>query len=226
VSAGRIDVYLERGAKRVFAAALQWPGWCRGDRDEASALQSLLDYGPRYAEVLAPTALKLHLPADIGGLMVVERLEGDATTDFGAPSVAPAYDSQPLDGAELRRLETLLKGCWQAFDRAAQGAVGKMLRKGPRGGGRDLDKLVAHVLDVDAAYLRQLGWKVGQSGATPEERAAQLRQATLEALAAAARGEIPARGPRGGERWTARYFVRRAAWHLLDHAWELEDRSA
>ena len=28
------DVYLELGTKRVFACALEWPGWCRGGRDE------------------------------------------------------------------------------------------------------------------------------------------------------------------------------------------------
>jgi hypothetical protein len=44
------------------------------------------------------------------------------------------------------------------------------------------------------------------------------------ALAAGARGELPERGPRGGARWTPRSFVRRVAWHVLDHAWEIEDR--
>jgi hypothetical protein len=46
----------------------------------------------------------------------------------------------------------------------------------------------------------------------------------LDALEASARGEIPARGPRGGRRWSPRYFVRRATWHILDHVWEIEDR--
>ncbi len=46
----------------------------------------------------------------------------------------------------------------------------------------------------------------------------------LAGLGAGARGEIPERGSRGGTLWTPRYFVRRVAWHTLDHAWELEDR--
>jgi hypothetical protein len=46
----------------------------------------------------------------------------------------------------------------------------------------------------------------------------------LDGLTAAAQGKIPAQGPRGGKRWSPRYFVRRVAWHVLDHAWELEDR--
>jgi hypothetical protein len=51
-----------------------------------------------------------------------------------------------------------------------------------------------------------------------------VREAALLALAAAARDELPKHGPRGGVIWTPRYFVRRAAWHMLDHTWELEDR--
>ena len=57
-----------------------------------------------------------------------------------------------------------------------------------------------------------------------DEELDRTRQAVLDALAAAAHGEVPARGPRGGVIWTPRYFVRRVAWHVLDHAWEIEDR--
>jgi hypothetical protein len=28
-----------------------------------------------------------------------------------------------------------------------------------------------------------------------------------------------------GTTWPLRYLIRRAAWHVLDHAWELEDKS-
>jgi len=78
---------------------------------------------------------------------------------------------------------------------------------------------------ADGAYLARLARKFN-SGAelSAAEALAQTRQALLDALAAAARGEVPARGPRGGKYWTARYFVRRVAWHVLDHAWEIEDR--
>ncbi|MBX7251781.1 MAG: hypothetical protein K1X50_07340, partial [Candidatus Promineofilum sp.] len=46
-----MDIYLEEGAKRMFAGALEWPGWCRAGRDEAAARRALLDYAPRYAAV-------------------------------------------------------------------------------------------------------------------------------------------------------------------------------
>src|SRR5512134_1631011 len=88
----KINVYLEVGQKRTFAGALDYPGWCRSGRDEASALQALLDYGPRYARVLRPAGLDFHSPADVSEFVVVERVEGNATTDFGAPDLAMAND--------------------------------------------------------------------------------------------------------------------------------------
>ncbi len=221
----QIDVYLEIGKKRTFAGAIDWPGWCRSGRDPASALQALLDNGPRYARALRSAKVGFTPPADVAAFRVVERLKGDATTDFGAPGIAPSSDKRPVDDAELKRLETLLQACWRAFDAAAKKAVGKELVKGPRGGGRELDKMIEHVLDADASYLSQVGgkFKLNQT-ADPRKQLAAVRHAMLGALAASARGEVPARGPRGGVRWTARYFVRRAAWHALDHAWEIEDR--
>ncbi|HXF61082.1 MAG TPA: hypothetical protein VNK95_05665 [Caldilineaceae bacterium] len=189
-------------------------------------MQALLDYGPRYARVLSSTGLAFQAPTELSALAVVERLQGDSTTDFGAPSVAPTADAQPLTEDELQRLQTVLAACWQALDAAAEAARGKALRKGPRGGGRELDKILHHVLEAEAGYLSALGWKLQQdTQADLSQQAERTHQAVLDALAAAARGEIPPRGPRGGLRWTPRYFVRRAAWHVLDHAWEIEDRA-
>jgi hypothetical protein len=31
--------------------------------------------------------------------------------------------------------------------------------------------------------------------------------------------------PLADRKWTQRYAARRIAWHALDHAWEMEDRS-
>jgi hypothetical protein len=46
-----IPVYLEAGAKKVFACSIDFPGWCRSGKDEEAALEALADYAPRYAEV-------------------------------------------------------------------------------------------------------------------------------------------------------------------------------
>lgn len=224
-SADTIEVYLEVGKKRTFAGAIDWPGWCRSGRDEEAALQALVDYGPRYARIVAPARLSFQTPADASALAVVERLEGDTTTDFGAPSIAPASDARPVDEGDLKRFEKLLKAYWKAFDAAVSAATGKALRKGPRGGGRELEAIVGHVLGADVGYLASLGWKHKQREAEdPSEELSRARQAVLESLAAGMRGELPTRGPRGGVMWTPRYFVRRSAWHVLDHIWEIEDR--
>jgi hypothetical protein len=220
-----IDVYLEIGQKRVFAGAMAWPGWCRSGRDEASALQALFDSGPRYAHVLHAVKTPFHLPGDVSAFAVVERLVGTTTTDFGAPDRAPSSDIRPVDPAEREHLQILLTAYWQAFDTVVRDTSGKALQKGPRGGGRDLEGIIQHVLGAERSYLAALGWKH-----RPREAADlwverdHLHDAVLTALAAAAQGEIPAHGPRGGVRWTPRYFVRRAGWHVLDHVWEIEDR--
>lgn len=213
------NMYFEAGSRRTFAGALDWPGWCRMGRDEEAALQALFEYGPRYAQVLRRTRLGFRAPDKLSDFRIVERLKGNATTDFGAPDMAPAGDEGPLDESELRRLQSILKACWRAFDAAVEKAEGKELRTGPRGGGRKLEGIVEHVLGAEKGYLSSLGGKVSQS-----ESLEGTRHVILKTLETSARGEIAEYGPRGGKRWSPRYFVRRGAWHVLDHVWEIEDR--
>ena len=222
----KIDVYLEAGEKKTFAGAVGWPGWCRSGRGEDAALQALFDYGPRYESALRLEGINFEAPSGLSALRVTERVEGTRTTDYGAPDIAPTADARPVGAAELNRFQAILKACWRAFDVAVAGADGQELTRGPRGGGRDLEGIVRHVLGADAAYLRKLGWKfkVEEQGNSQEELR-RTRQAILEAIVASTQGEIPATGPRGGRRWTLRYFVRRVSWHVLDHAWEIEDRA-
>ena len=222
----KIGVYLEVGKKRTIAGALDWPGWCRIGNDEASALQALVDYAPRYARALRASRLEFSAPKSVAELAVVERLHGNATTDYGVPDQAPSADTEPMSEVELRRLQTLLKACWRTLDAAARSAGSKELRKGPRGGGRDTHDIVRHVLDAEGGYLSRLARKVPDSAKDDSAgRQALTRKAVLDGLAAAAHGEVPAQGPRGGKIWSARYFARRVAWHILDHAWEIEDRT-
>src|SRR5512134_1582369 len=99
----QITVYLEIGKKRVFAGAIDWPGWCRSGRDEASALQALFEAGPRYARVLRSARLGFQAGTDVSAFAIVERIKGNATTDFGAPDAVPFADTKPMDEAELKR---------------------------------------------------------------------------------------------------------------------------
>jgi hypothetical protein len=216
-----VGVALEVGPKRVFAVALDWPGWSRSGKTEEEALQRLAGYAGRYAAAIGDSTL-----ADAADFEVVERLEGNATTDFGAPGIPPAADERPLGGDELERQVRLLEASWSAFDAAARAAAGKRLATGPRGGGRDVAKMTDHVLGAEEGYLTQLGRRRPKPPAEGvDARMRQVRDAALEALRARARGEDPPDASQVKRRWSPRYFARRSAWHALDHAWELEDRS-
>ena len=220
-----VPIYLEIGQNKAIAGALEWPGWCRSGRDEAAALEALIAYGPRYAKVFSRTNLAFTPPDEPGMFTVEERLKGDSSTDYGVPGGTPDYDAKPFDEAERGRSEAILTAIWRAFDWAVDSAQGRELRKGPRGGGRDLEKIVRHIFEPDQGYLRSLGQRFkAEDGAPPDVELQQTRAAIRSALDAAVRGEIPEKGPRGGKIWAPRYFVRRVAWHTLDHTWEIEDR--
>jgi hypothetical protein len=215
-----IKVALEVGSKRIFAVALDWPGWARSGKTEDEALARLAEYTPRYAAAVREKSLRASPTLD-----VAERLNGDSGTDFGVPSIAPAADAKRLTDADTKRLLRLLEAAWRTFDRAADAAAGKTLRLGPRGGGRTLEKMTGHVLEAEEAYLHQLGQKRPKPPARDApSRMRVVRSLTLETLAALSRGEEPPDPNKVHRRWTPRYHVRRSAWHALDHAWEHEDR--
>jgi hypothetical protein len=221
----KIPVSLEMGRRRVFASALDWPGWCRSGRDEQGALAELLAYGERYRAALGTLADGFPQPTHVSAFDVVEHLEGNATTDFGAPGIISESDRRP-ERADLQRLAGLLEACWDAFDAAVDAAAGAVLRKGPRGGGRDLDAIVAHVREADKSYLARLGVRYRkEEDDDPSAEMNGVRRAILDTLSSFSRGEPPPRTTRARTLWPPPYFVRRSAWHALDHAWEIEDRA-
>src|SRR5712691_314282 len=92
----RIAVAFEVGPKRrVFAQALEWIGWCRAGKDEATVLNHLVTAGLRYARVAERASLTFVSPSSIEAFEIVERVPGTATTDFGAPSVLLTSDREP-----------------------------------------------------------------------------------------------------------------------------------
>jgi len=130
--------------------------------------------------------------------------------------VIAAADRQPVDAHEARRLAAFVEAAWAELD-AAAAAAPESLRKGPRGGGRDRTKIVDHVRGADVAYASVLGIKARADTAAQVEA---LRAAVLEVLRAPSDGS-----PVAGRRWPPRYAARRIAWHAIDHAWEMEDRT-
>lgn len=220
-----IDVGIEAGKRRVFSIALAWPGWARSGKDEASAIQALLNYGPRYSAVIQSTEFAFDPPDKEDRYRVVERQDGNSTTEFGAPAMPFRIDANTLEEDDLHRFKSILTASWEAFDRALLASRGMELRKGPRGGGRDQQEILSHVIMADESYLSKLGWKFPKAEAgDPADALYRAREAIMEGFEASVRGEISEKGPRGGLRWTPLYFVRRVIWHILDHTWEIEDR--
>jgi hypothetical protein len=220
-------VYLEVGSKKAFACSFAWPGWTREGRDEDEAMQALVDAAARYRRTLGAAARDLTAPKTTAGLRVVERVKGNGTTEFGAPGVPAKADDDGPTPKELERQVRLLRACWRAFDRAAAKAAGVELRKGPRGGGRDLDKIVEHVLDADGAYLGAMGGEFkAERGISAGDRAAGLRDAFVGTASIRALGEPPPKPRPRAALWPVAYAIRRSAWHAIDHVWEIEDRSS
>ena len=206
---------MEATLKKAFATAVDWPGWSRSGKTEELAVAALADYAPRYAVV----AEEAGVPFEPDGYEVIERTGGGGGTDFGVPSSITALDSRPVDAEEAERQASLVEAAWAIFARVAAGAPGE-LRKGPRGGGRDRDKMVGHVAESDTYYAREVGITGKRPDPTDRPAIEAMRADMLEIL------RRPSDGlPLAERTWAARYAARRIAWHALDHAWEMEDRS-
>jgi hypothetical protein len=204
--------YLEIGPKKVFACSVEWPGWCRIGTSEELALEALVDYAPRYRVV----AERAGLVFEPGDPVVEERAKGGSTTDFGAIEAIPELDARPVGAAEAERTVALVRAAWQLFDEATADSP-EELRKGPRGGGRDRDKMVAHVINAERAYARKIGVRH-----RPFHDAAGLAALRAEIAGVLAEPSSGAPVVEGG--WPARYAARRIVWHVVDHLWEMEDR--
>src|SRR5262245_10911957 len=137
----RLAVALESAPKKTFATALDWPGWSRSGKTDELALEALLRYARRYAPIARAAGLEFPktFSAD-----VVERSDGGSGTEFGVPTRTHELDTRPVDAAEAVRLAAVVEAAWLNFDKVAAQAPAE-LRKGPRGGGRDRNKIVGHV---------------------------------------------------------------------------------
>ena len=215
----RLVIAEEVAAKKAFAWAIDWPGWCRSGKDAQLAREALLAYAPRYAVVAK--AARLDLP-DIDGaqLDVVDSVGGGSGTEFGVPSAITDRDRRRVTAKEAERLAAIVDAAWTVFDRVAANSPAA-LRKGPRGGGRDRDKMIRHVIESDHYYARELGIRLPEPEATDRKAVNAERRAVLDVLGKSSDGS-----PLADRKWTLRYAARRIAWHALDHAWEMEDRSS
>ena len=219
----RIAVCLEVTPGQAVASALDWPGWCRAGRDEDAALETLASYAGRYAPVAAHAGVSFPSTVAFG---VAERGPGGPATAFAAPEcrrpfpqVTAGAERAKVTPAAARRLAGLVTAVWVVFDEVAAASPAE-LRKGPRGGGRDRDQLIGHVIGAETAYARKLGVKRKQPAAGDTPAIGELRGAITAAVGAPSDGSPVVEGG-----WTTRYAARRIAWHVLEHAWEMQDRA-
>lgn len=213
-------VIVENGpkGKKVVATAFDWPGLERNGKTEQEAIEKLEAYLPRYLKVAKRARLGKVFSED-GPIEVVERYDGTGSTDFWGISFAPgSMDRVVLEDAEFERWIKLLQACWAEFDEVA-GRVTPELRKGPRGGGRDRDQIVGHVVLNEHSWTpNRVGDPIPDTELLTPEGMAQHRKEYLEAL----RREQALGTIKIGRSWTLNYLIRHTAYHVLDHAWEME----
>ena len=195
------------GKRRTFASAIDWPGWCRAGKTPEAAIEALLEYQTRYAEVVTNAEFKL---PSVVELAVVESVTGNATTDFGAPGVVAKVQCEAISKADAARLVAIVEAAWRHLDNVVSTAP-EELAKGSRGGGRDTGKIAAHVREPEGAYARKMG--ITTRGIK------DVRPAIVEFIKTGAE-YVP-----GSTAWPPLYAAMRVAWHALDHAWEIQDRS-
>ena len=142
--------------KKLVAVAPDWPGLERGAKTAEAATEKLQAYMPRYARVAKMADMDAEFAA-ISSVDVVEEYPGTGSTDFWGISFAfSSIDRQDMSRQELERELTLMRACWTFFDDVRSRVSGEM-QKGPRGGGRDRDRIVLHVLATEQEWANKLG---------------------------------------------------------------------
>jgi hypothetical protein len=215
----QLRMILEVGKKRrVVAGAMDWPGLDRWGTSEDDALAKLLSYVPRYASV-ADRAGKGKAFARAQDVQVVERVPGSSSTDFwGIAHVPSQIEQEVLSSADLERRLDLLRACWAYFDHVAA-RITEELRPGPRSAGRTHDQIVRHVyINEPEQFSRKVEVRTPPHDVMTPDGLAKHRLAYLQAIRAYNADGKPART------WPIQFLVRRTAHHVMDHAWEMEDR--
>lgn len=213
-------VRIEHGpkGKKQAVYAPDWPGLERGAKTDELALEKLEEYRERYLPIARGAGMEAEFAAE-GEIDIVEIYDGPGSTDFWGISFgsAPAEKEQPYDSAEFERHLALLQSSWTFFDEVSS-RVTEELKKGPRGGGRDRDHIVRHVLFNEADWARGIGVETSEEALIDPVGRQKYRDDYIAALREYHAAEQMAK------KWTLSYLIRHSAYHTLDHAWEMEDK--
>ncbi|MDQ3734164.1 MAG: hypothetical protein M3400_09245 [Actinomycetota bacterium] len=216
-----VRTVVERGpkGKKAVAFAVDWPGWSRGAKTPELALELLEFYRERYRPVAGAAGMTGEFDA-AGPLDVVEDRVGPGSTDFWGISFAPCdLEQEPMDDTEIDRKIGLLRACWGFFD-AVAARVSAEMRKGPRGGGRDRDRIIRHTIRNESEeFAKRVGLLIPEEGALTPKGLRDYREAYVAAMRAYNAGE--------GKRmrsWNLPFLIRHSAFHTMDHAWEMQDK--
>jgi hypothetical protein len=220
--ANHIRVTLEIGpkGKKVVAVAPDWPGLERGGRTGEEAIERLRSYMPRYAQVAKLAEMDAEFDT-IKNVDVVEQYPGTGSTDFWGISFAfSSLDKQDITGDELERELTLMQACWAFFD-DVRGRVSPEMQKGPRGGGRDRDRIVRHTFAAEQDWAKSVGVLAPDGALLTGEGLKAYREAYYHAIRL-----YHSQGQWAGTRAKKplRFLIRHTAFHTMDHAWEMEDK--
>jgi hypothetical protein len=142
------------------AFSLEWPGWSRGATSPELAVKTLESYRERSRPVADLAEMAREFDA-AGPLEIVEERVGTGSTDFWDISFSPSSTEHgPIGADEFDRAITLLRECWAFFDGVAA-RVSPEMRKGPRGGGRDRDRIIRHTIRTESEdFAKQVGKSV------------------------------------------------------------------
>ena len=213
---------LERGpkGKRFVAYAVDWPGWSRGGKSPEECLELLESYRERYRPVAELAGMAREFDA-AGPLEVVEDRVGTGSVDFWGISFSPSStEHERLSDADFDRRITILRAAWAFFDGVAA-RVSPEMRKGPRGGGRDRNRIIRHTIRTESEdFAKQVGLRIPEEAALTPEGLKQHRTTYVAAMRAYNAGKIEKRM----RSWTLPFLIRHSAFHTLDHAWEMEDK--
>ena len=96
------------------------------------------------------------------------------------------------------------------------------MKNGPRGGGRDRDRIIRHTIrDESEDFAKRVGVRIPEDeGRSRPTACAPIARITVAAIRAYNAGAVRA----AHASWTLPFPHRHTCFHMLDHTWEMADK--